>query len=208
MNNEKTNEEVNSNQETISEEKYVELIKAVYHNGLVALKQHFDEVEGQVINKEIYGPVFVYRVMDDSNNGYECGFFLRELVAKFQSDGDPSEWMASFFVELMRTEGGKLLPTPPASEDEAKVFIDKVLVPQVITSIREEFAPQQVHADLDWNKEHSGIVFEAGFPEIKEGNNVCAFPLHVLFTQLLLNRDPADLVIQGLYKIREEHGIH
>lgn len=208
MNNENTNADVNNNQATESNEKYVELIKAVYHNGLVALKMHFDEVEGQVINKEVYGPVFVYHVKDDSNNGYECGFFLRELVEKFQSDSDPSEWMASFFVELMKTEGGKLLPESPTGEDEAKALIDKVLVPQCIAAVREEFAPEPVHADLDWNKEHNGVVFEAGFPNIKVGNNVCAFPLHVLFTQFLLNRDPADLLIKGLYKIREEHGLN
>lgn len=207
MNNETKNAEGNSNQTIDSDEKYVELIKAVYQNGLTALKMHFDNVEGQVTNKDIYGPVFVYQVKDESNNGYVCGFFLHELVTKFQSGSDPSGWMASFFVELMRTEGGKLLPKAPESEDEAKAFIDKVLVPQCIAAVREEFAPQDVHADLAWNEEHKGMVFEAGFPEIKDGNNVCAFPLHALYTHFFLNRDPADLIIYGLYKIREEHGI-
>ncbi|MCD9024017.1 hypothetical protein [Cohnella silvisoli] len=203
-NNETTNAEVNSNQVTDSDEKFAELIKAVHHNGLIALKSHFENVEGQVLNQEIYGPVFVYLVKDDSNNGYVCGFFLRELIAKFQSDSDPAQWMASFFIELMKSEGGKDLPERPASEDEAKALIDKVLVPQCIAAIREEFAPEQVHAGLDWNQEH-GPVFEAGFPAIRDGNNVCAVPLHLLYTHFLLNRDPADLILQGMYKIREEH---
>jgi hypothetical protein len=206
MSNETTNAEVNSNQATDSEEKWTELVKAVLHNGLISLKTRFDDVEGQVLNQEIYGPVFVYQVKDHSNNGYACGFFLRELIAKFQSDSDAAEWMASFFFELMKNEGGRLLPKPPASEDEAKSFIDKVLVPQCIAAVQEEFAPEQVHAGLEWNQEH-GPVFEAGFPAIRDGNNVCGFPLHLLFTHLLLNRDPADLLLQGLYKIREEHGM-
>jgi len=205
MNNETTNAEDNSNQANDSE-KWAELVKAVYHNGLVALKQQFDEVDAQVLHHEMYGPIFVYQVKDDSNHDYACGFFLRELVALFQSDRDPSDWMASFFVELMGVEGGKPLPKPPANEDEAKAIVDKVLVPQCIAAVREEFASEQVHAGLDWNEEH-GPVFEAGFPAIRDGNNVCAFPLQLLFMHLLLNRDPAELLLQGLYRIREEHGM-
>ncbi|RED51757.1 hypothetical protein [Cohnella lupini] len=210
VNNETTNAEnteTNNDQAAPSEEQWAELVKAVHHNGLVALKMHFDDVEAQVLNQEMYGPVFVYRVKDESNNGYACGFFLRELVSKFQSGSDAAEWMASFFVEMMRIEGGRELPKPPASEDEAKAIIDNVLVPQCTAAIREEFAPEQVHAGLDWNEEH-GPVFEAGFVAIKDGNNVCAIPLHLLYTHLLLNRDPSDLLLQALYKIREEHGLN
>jgi len=202
MNNEKTNEEVHSNQDV----DWTELVKAVQHNGIVSLKTYFDNVDGQVSNHDIYGPLFVFHVKDESDYGYECGFFLRELVGQFQTGSNPAEWMASFFFELMKTEGGKPFPTPPASEDEAKALIDKVLVPQCIEAVREEFDQEQVHAGLDWNEQH-GPVFEAGFPAIKEGNNVCAFPLHLLFTHLLLNRDPAELLINGLYKIKAEHGL-
>jgi hypothetical protein len=205
MSNETTN--ADSNQTTDSNnEQFTELVNAVHHNGLVSLRMHFEDVDGQVLNQEIYGPVFVYQVKDSSDNGYACGFFLRELVAKFQAGAGASEWMASFFIELMKNEGGKLLPKPPESEDEAKSIIDQVLVPQCIAAVQEEYAPEQVHAGLDWNQDH-GPMFEAGFPAIKDGNNVCAFPLHLLFTHLLLNRDPADLLLQGLYKIREEHGL-
>jgi len=197
---------MNNNQTTENDEKLAELVKAVHHNGLVSLKRTFADVDGQVMKHEVYGPIFVYHVKDDADNGYACGFFLRELVAIFQSGSDPAEWMASFFIELMKTEGGRLLPKPPASEDEAKAIIDKVLVPQCIAAVREEFAPEQVHAGLDWNETH-GPVFEAGFPAIREGNNVCAFPLHLLLMNLLMNRDPADLLLQGMHKIREEHGL-
>jgi hypothetical protein len=55
--------------------------------------------------------------------------------------------------------------------------------------------------------EQAGPVLEAGFPAIKEGNNVCAMPFHLLLTMQLLNRDPADPVVNGLYKIRKEHGL-
>ncbi|MGO4346150.1 hypothetical protein AB4Z45_11755 [Paenibacillus sp. MCAF9] len=207
INNETTNEEVNSKDSAMTEEKWAELIKAVHHNGIVALKMQFNDVEGQVLNHEAYGPVFVFHVKDESDSVYSCGFFLHELVNRFQSGNDPAVWMASFFVDLMENEGGKPLSQAAASEEEAKAVIDKILVPQCITAVTEEFAPEQVHAGLAWNEEH-GPVFEAGFPTIKDGNNVCAIPLHLLLTHLQLNRDPAELLIQGMYNIRNEHGIN
>lgn len=93
--NEPTNEELEGNQENMSAENWSELLNAVHHNGLVALKMSFNEVEGQVSQLEAYGAVFVYRVKDASNNDYFCGFFLRELIARFQSGNDPAIWMAS-----------------------------------------------------------------------------------------------------------------
>lgn len=74
-NNETTNEEVNNKEAAMSEEKWAELIKAVHHNGLVALKMHFNEVEAQVSNFVDYGPVFVFNVKDESGSVYSCGFF-------------------------------------------------------------------------------------------------------------------------------------
>jgi hypothetical protein len=144
-------------------------------------------------------------VKDDSNDRYVCGFFLRELVNKFQSSDQPEEWMASFFVELMRNKGGKLLPKSPENEDEAKALIDQVVVPQCIAAVQEEF-PEQAYAGLNWIEE-VGPVFEAGFKEISEGNNTCALPIHFLMMHFLLNRDPSELIIQALYKIQEEHGL-
>ena len=93
---------------------------------------------------------------------------------------------------------GKALPKPASSEN--------VLVPQCIKEITEEFAPEDVHVGLAWN-EKLGPVFEAGFPAISDGNNVCAFPLHLLLTHLQLNRDPSELLVQGMYNIRKEHGL-
>lgn len=213
MNNEITNEneEVTIENEettepTMSEEDMNNLVMAVHHNGLVALRVHFQDVEGQVLNMEAYGPVFVFHVKNESDHVYSCGFFLRELIARFQSGKDPAAWMASFFVDLLKTEGGRTLPTPPASEEEAKGIIDHILVPQCIKEITEEFAPEEVHVGLAWN-EQLGPVFEAGFPAIVDGNNVCAFPLHLLLTHLQLNRDPSELLVQAMYNIRKEHGL-
>lgn len=206
MTNETTNEEKNENQPEMTQENFNELVQAVYHNGLVALRMSFESVEGQVSNSEAYGSVFVYRVKDKANDDYVCGFFLRELASRFQSGNDPAVWMASFFHELMKTKGGKPLPKPPASEDEAKAVIDNEVIPLCIEAVREEFAPEQVHAGLALNPEY-GPVFEAGFPAITEGHNVCAIPLHFLLTHYQLNRDPSELLIQGLYNIRKEHGL-
>lgn len=206
MNKEIVNDEANSTPVEMTEEKLAELVKNIYHNGLAALKLHFQYVEGQVLNLEAYGPVFIYHVKAESDDVYSCGFFLRELLTRFQSGNDPTVWMASFYVDLMKIKGGKPLPKPVATEEEAKAMIDNVLVPQCIAAIREEFAPEQIHADLALNQEH-GPVLEAGFPAITEGNNVCAVPLHLLLTHLQLNRDPAELLIQGLYNIRKEQGI-
>ena len=125
-----------------NDEKFAELVKAVNHNGIVSLKTYFEEVEGRVLNQDMYGPVFIYSVKDESNDVYACGFFLRELIAKFQSGGDVAEWMASFYFELMKNKGGAPLPKSPGSEDEAKAFIDKTLVPHCIQAVQEEFAPR------------------------------------------------------------------
>jgi len=204
--NEETIEETNGNQTAASEEGMEELLKAVHHNGQVALNKHFKDVVGQVLSLEAYGPVFIYHVKGESDHVYSCGFFLRELITRFQSGSDPAGWMASFFIDLMKNKGGKTLPQPATNEDEAKVMIDNVLVPQCIDSIREEFAPEPIHAGLSWNDEH-GPVFEAGFPSITEGNNVCAVPLHLMLIHLQLNRDPSELLIQAMYTIRSEHGM-
>ncbi len=192
--------------QTMTEENWNELLKAVFHNGIVALKMSFSDVEGQVLNLEAYGPVFIYRVKDQENSDYYCGFFLRELANRFQSGNSPEIWMASFFHELMKIKGGNSMPRPLTSEEEAKAAVDNVLVPMCIAAVTEEFAPEQVHAGLAWNEEH-GPVFEAGFPAITDGNNVCAIPLHLLLMHLQLNRDPSELLLQGLYKIREENGM-
>ncbi|WP_028544350.1 hypothetical protein [Paenibacillus taiwanensis] len=203
INEEPTN---NGNEDTAAAAKFTELVDAVHHNALVALRTYYDDVQGQVLNHEVYGPIFIYQVKDAAEDSYVCGFFMRELIEMFQTNDKPDQWMASFFVELMKTKGGKLLPKSPESEDEAKALIDEVLIPQCLAAVHEEF-PDTAHAGLGWNEEH-GPVFEAGFPAIVEGNNTCAFPIHILMMQMLLNRDPADLILQGLYHIQEGHELN
>ncbi|QAY66531.1 hypothetical protein [Paenibacillus protaetiae] len=218
MNNKTTNEETNVNAaneaaesnegpKALTEEQLAELIKAVYHNGYTALKTQFETVKGQVLQHEVYGPVFIFQVNDEADDAYVCGFFLRELINAFQNRKDPAMWIASFYVELMNTKGGKPLPTPPANEEETKAVIDKMVIPHCLNTVRDEFAGEKVHAGLDWN-EQLGPVFEAGFPAIQgDSNNVCAVPLHLLLTHYMLNRDPSELILQGLYRIREENGM-
>lgn len=195
---------MSNEQNTMTEEDWSQLIKAVHNNSTVALKMYFEDVEGQITNVEAYGPIYIFHVKDEWGSVYSCGFFLRELVAKFQSGNDPAMWMASFFFNLMATKGGKSLPQPAAGKEEANAIMDKIIIPHCTEAIKEEFAPEQVHAGLALNEQH-GPVFEAGFPAIKDGNNVCAFPLHMLLINYQLNRDPAELLIQGLYKIKSEH---
>jgi len=202
-NNELTND---SNEGTLSVEKWNELVNAVQHNGFVSLRTYFDEVTGRVWNHEAFGPIFIYSVKDDFNDEYECGFFLRELIGKFQTGNDPSGWMASFFVELMKDKGGKTLPTPPTNEDETKAIINLQILGPCLAAVNDEYPSEQVHAGLDWKSEH-GAVFKAGFPSIKKGNNVCAFKIDLLVMHVLLNRDPSELILQGLYNIREEQNV-
>ena len=102
MTNETTNAPENGNPTAGQDEHLQELINAVHHNGLVALRMRFADVEGEVMKHDVYGPIFVYRVKDEAGDGYACGFFLRELVALFQGKNDPAAWMASFYVELMK----------------------------------------------------------------------------------------------------------
>ncbi|SEM88536.1 hypothetical protein [Paenibacillus sp. OV219] len=192
----------------IPEEELKQLIQALLDNGLKALRFKFEEdgVDGQVMMHEVYGPLFVFKVERLNGRNVVCGFFMRELLNIFQNNDDPSLWMASFFLDLLDKGGDQLLPSPPQTEDEAKGIIDHYLVPYCAKAIREEFPDEQVYVDLDLNEQH-GAVLEAGFPTISDGNNICALPLHILMAHHLLNRDPAEPIIQGLYRIREEHGL-
>ncbi|CAM3928693.1 hypothetical protein COLU111180_15110 [Cohnella lubricantis] len=204
----KNNQSTDNNNQTTDNNnnaKLLELIKNLFTHSIQALKSEFGEeaVEGQVSQHEVYGPLFSFLVKNEQGEAYACGFFLRELLANFQQNKNPVLWLSSFYVDLMKTPGGKLLPKPPQSEDEAKAMMDQVVLPMCHQAIKEEFAPEEVYTGLDVNKEH-GPVLEAGFPKYKDGNNVCAMPLHLLLAHYLLNRDPSDLIIQGLYRILDE----
>ncbi|WP_219837419.1 hypothetical protein [Paenibacillus sp. R14(2021)] len=193
----------------LQEAEFRKVVDALHENGLKALRFKFEEeqVDGQVLNHEVYGPIFTFKIETRDGGKYATGFFFRELLNTFQNNDDPALWMSSFFFDLM-SEGvkDKLLPMPPQSEDEAKALIDNTIVPYCANMIREEFPDEQVYVDLDLHEEH-GPVLEAGFTAVTDGNNICALPLHVLIAHYLLNRDPAEPIIQGLYRIREEHGL-
>lgn len=197
-------------QGNISEEEFRQVVQALHDNGLKALRFKFEDeqVDGQVLNHEVYGPIFTFKVETRDGGKYATGFFMRELLQTFQSNEDPALWISSFFFDLMDGHEGadRLLPKPPQSEEDAKALIDNIIVPYCAKTIRDEFPNEQVYVDLDLNEQH-GPVLEAGFTAISDGNNICALPLHVLIAHFLLNRDPAEPMIQGLYRIREEHGL-
>lgn len=184
------------------------LINQLYQHSLAALKNGFEEcaVDGQVLGHETFGPLFVFHVRPDESRVYSCGFFLNELLGKFQKNADPALYLSSYFVDLMESPESRPLPNPPQTDDEAKALIDGAILPRCLSVVREEFAPEDVHFQLDFNEQH-GPVVEVGFASITDGNNVCAVPIPILMMHHLLNRDPADLLVNGLYRIREEHGI-
>ncbi|REE81178.1 hypothetical protein A8990_11912 [Paenibacillus taihuensis] len=207
-NNVENTNETEPQPQAIPDEELQRLIQVLLDNGMKALRFKFenDEVDGQVMMHELYGPIFVFKLEVKDGNNLVCGFFMRELLNVFQNNEDPALWMASFFLDLMDRGGDQLLPSPPQNEELAKAVIDSYLVPTCAKVIREEFPDEQVYVDLDFNEEH-GPVLEAGFPSISDGNNICAMPIHIIMAHYLLNRDFAEPIIQGLYRIREEHGL-
>ncbi|QGG55610.1 hypothetical protein [Paenibacillus sp. B01] len=195
-------------QPQLTEEELQQMIAALYQHGELALRSFYQdeyEVDGQVVNHPMYGPLFTYRLLDANKNPHSVGFFMNELVHNFQKNEDPALWMSSFFVDILRGERSRL-PPPPQNEEEAKYLFDQIIVPHCAKMCRAEFEDEPVHVDIDIHPDH-GPVVEAGFPSIREGNNVVAMPFHYLLALHLLNRDTADPLITGLYKIREEHGL-
>ncbi|SDS06744.1 hypothetical protein SAMN05444162_0659 [Paenibacillaceae bacterium GAS479] len=196
-------------QPEISEAELQQMIAALYKHGELALQTFYQdeyEVDGQVVSHPMYGPLFTYRLLDANKNPHSVGFFMNELVQNFQKNEDPALWMSSFFVDILRGERSRLLPPPPQNEEEAKYLFDQIIVPHCANTCRSEFPDEPVHVDIDIHPEH-GPVVEAGFPSITDGNNVVAMPFHFLLALHLLNRDTADPLITGLYRIREEHGM-
>jgi hypothetical protein len=159
------------------------------------------EVEGQVGQHQLHGPMMAFALKKEGKS-YACAFFLTELVRQFQTNPNAVMWLTAFYVDLLRHPDSRPLPAPPQSEDEAKVLFDKHIVPHCARTVREEFEPEPVYVDLELNPEH-GPVLEAGFPSIVEGNNTCAIPLHYLLTLYLMNRDPADPLLQALYQLKD-----
>jgi hypothetical protein len=166
------------------------------------LKEQFPdyEVDGQIGRHQLHGPMMAYTLTKEEKS-YTCGFFLSELIRQFQSNPHAIMWLSSFFVDMLDSSESKPLPIPPQTEDEAKELFDKHIISQCVQSVRETFDPEPVHVDLALNPEH-GAVLEASFASILEGNNTCAIPLHYLLTLYLMNRDPADSIIQALVHMK------
>jgi hypothetical protein len=186
-----------------SEQQQAEIIMNWFQLVHNVLKEQFPEyeVEGQIGQHQLHGPMMAYSLQKDGNT-YACGFFLSELARQFQTNPNAVMWLTAFFVDMVRSPESKPLPAPPQSEDDAKAMFDKVIVPHCAQTVREEFDPEPVYVDLELHPEH-GPVLEAGFPSIVDGNNTCAIPLHFLLTLHLMNRDPADPLVQALYQLKE-----
>lgn len=161
------------------------------------------EVDGEIALHPKYGHLFLYR-LTLGENSYECGFLLTELVRNFQLKGDPEQWLSSFFVDLIENPKRTSLPEHPQTEEEAKRIIDEKVIPDCAAAIQEEFPNQEVSIEVQPHPEH-GLVLAAGFPSIEDEDHTYAMPLGYLLALYLLNRDPAEPIIQGLYRLQEEH---
>jgi hypothetical protein len=196
--------ELNQEQQTPSQEE-AEFIMNGFNLVQETLKEQFPEyeVDGQIGQHQLHGPMMAYTLKKEENT-YTCGFFLSELIRQFQSNPHAVMWLSSFFIDMLRSPESKLLPNPPQTEEEAKELFDNYIIPHCTQSVLEEFDPEPVYVDLSLNPEH-GPVLEATFVNIIEGNNTCATPLHYLLTLYLMNRDPADSIIQALLQIQSTH---
>jgi len=201
--------DVNPNQDKKREEEAKKLVAAIYGRTLQMLQIEFAEfkVEGQIIHHLSLGPLFAYQLKsNDSDAHYACGFLINELLEKHKDAARAQQWLASFYIDMIDEGVSKPLPKPPQSKEESTKLFDQVIMPHCMQSVRDEFQDEKVHIGLSLH-EKAGPVVEAGFPSIKEGNNVCAMPIQYLLTLHLLNRDPAEPIVNALYRIREESGL-
>jgi hypothetical protein len=196
--------ELNQEQQAPGQEE-AEFIENGFNLVKGTLQEQFPEyeVDGQIGQHQVHGPMLAF-TLNKAEKTYTCGFFLSELVRQFQTNPHAVMWLCSFFVDLLSSPESKPLPNPPESEDEAKEIFDQHIIPHCTQMVREEFDPEPVHVDLGLNPEY-GPVLEATFVSIIEGNNTSAIPLNYLLTLYLLNRDPADLIVQALHQIKNMH---
>ncbi|MCM3631935.1 MULTISPECIES: hypothetical protein [Paenibacillus] len=200
--------DVNENQDKKIEEAK-KLISTIYSRSLKMLQLEFEsfQVEGRIMNHPGFGPLFAYQLKDnDSDKQYACGFLMNEMLEKHKDAARAQQWLASFFIDMIDEQVSKPLPTPPQSQEESKKLFDQQIMPHCASSVREEFNTEKLYINISVH-EKVGPVLEAGFPSIKDGNNVCAMPIQYLLTLYLLNRDPAEPLVNGLYLIREQHGL-
>jgi hypothetical protein len=170
------------------------------------LEQQFEgyEVEGQMGQHPVFGTLFSF-TLSEQGKSYSCGFLLNELVHHFQQKSNPAMWLSSFFVDLIQDGVSKPLPNPPQTDEEIGKLIDGYIVPHCGQSIRSEFPQEGMYVDLALHPEQ-GPVLESGFHSIQEGMNTCAMTIQYLISLYLLNRDPAEPLIQGLYEIQDKNG--
>ncbi|TXK81855.1 hypothetical protein [Paenibacillus sp. N3.4] len=200
-----TQVEVDNEQD--QEREQAQIIMTWFQHIQGVLKEQFEEyeVDGQIGNNPTYGPMFAFTLTKDEKTT-SCGYFLNEIMRNFQTNPNAGLWLSSFFVDLLRSPESHPLPNPPQSEDDAKELLDKHIVPYCATTVREEFPDQKIYVDLELHEEH-GPVLEAGFVAVETGNNTCALPLQYLMTLYLLNRDPAEPLIQAMYRLYEENNL-
>ncbi|MEO3944324.1 hypothetical protein [Gorillibacterium sp. CAU 1737] len=197
----------NETQQATEKEK-AEAIGALFTHCRNLLLQSFEgsEVEGQVGEHPLFGPLFIFTLRLDSNS-YSCGFLVGEVARTMQNNPEPHVWLSSFFVDMVRQGTSRPLPAQPTSEEESKAYVEQKVLPVCANGIREEFPDRQIHLEVVMHEEY-GPILEAGFPEYKDGSNTTALPIPFLFTLYLLNRDPSEPIIEALYRIlAEQQGV-
>ncbi|MCL6459189.1 MAG: hypothetical protein K6T85_14380 [Gorillibacterium sp.] len=179
-------------------------IESLFNHLKSILTKSFSEytIEGLIGQHPMYGPLFVLSLVREGKS-YACGFFLNEVGRVFQTNGNPEQWLCSFYVDMIRSGENNPLPVSPKTEEESKALIDNKIVPYCIESIRNEFPQETMHVDLSLN-EQLGPVLEAGFPSITDGSNTTGLPLAYIYALYLLNRDPAEPIIEALNHIYDK----
>ena len=198
-----TNEEVTEEQSNEATEQIQLWFNVVRQVLMSRFPEH--EVAGQIAEHSRYGHLFAYQ-LTQGERVYAVGFFLNELVEKFQNYPDPSLWLASFYYDKMDSGESSLLPAQPDSEEEAKQVIDGIILPMCAQSIREEFPDEEIVMNLELHPDH-GPILEASLVRVKEGNNTCAVPIMFLLAMYLLNRDPSEAVTQALQLLVETNPV-
>jgi hypothetical protein len=187
------------------EKAVVEQVRQWYYLTENTLKENFPEYlmsSGNIGLHPQYGYLFSFQLNKDDKT-YSCGFILREVVDRFMSNREPEQWLCSFFIDKIDNDEPGPFPKTPSSEEEFKQMVDDQVVPLCIQNIHKEFPEDNVQVDLDVHPEH-GPVLEAGFPNLKEGNNTAAVPLMYLITLYMLNRDPSEPLVAALYRVLDE----
>ncbi len=182
-----------------------EQVQVLFQHIQQMLSERFSEykVDGETAEHPLYGTLFAFRLSGDGRS-YSCGFFLSEIIKKLQATPDPERWICSFFYDKIDNNLIQGFPVPPESEEDAKRLLEEKILPTCIQTVKQEFPEEAVHFDVVNNEEH-GPMLEVGLPNIKEGNNTCAFPLTYLYALHHLNRDASEAVVTMIYRLMDEY---